>query len=359
MFKHLSIVYALLLSSVACRRETPHPNLAFYHWQTTFRPSPSENSYLDALHCHKLYLKFLDIARAGDEIKPYALLDIRDTSGLSRKTIVPTVFIANSVFENITLEKIDWLAQKTGIALRSIARQCPKSCISPFHTEGHREIQFDCDWTPSTRVAFFAFLNKVRAQLPPKTLLSATIRLHQYKFPKNTGVPPVDRGMLMFYNTGDLDNPEAGNSIFLTKDAEKYVFGAPKHYPLPLDLALPLFSWTLVYRGNTLWKIIPGELDLSENPCLSKMDTAPEKQTDTHQVLCGTFLGGHYLRTGDWLRTEFMTPASLATAAALAEKIDLSKDASIAFFHLDSAVVRQFPVAVVNAIFAQVATVHE
>lgn len=355
MFKLLKFFYFLHLLLAACQ-EAPRRTIAFYHWQTTFLSSPSENRYLDSLSCDKLYLKFLDIARAAGEIKPYTLLDIRDTASLGGKTIVPVVFIANAVFENIAPEKIGWLAQKTGIALRSIAGQCPNSCQSPFHGEGYREIQFDCDWTPSTQAAFFTFLQQVRAQLPPKTLLSATIRLHQYKFPKNTGVPPVDRGMLMFYNTGDIDDLEAGNSIFSPQDAEKYVLGAPKRYPLPLDLALPLFSWTLVYRGETLWKIIPGEVDLSENPCVQQTNAAAENQPARYQVLCGTFLGGHYLRPDDWLRSETMRPASLAAATALAAKTDLARDASIAFFHLDSAVVRRFPTAVLQATVAQLNT---
>lgn len=333
----------LLLLFMACRRER-HLTPAFYHWQTTLDLSAPETAYLDSLSCQLLYIKVLDIARdPGGDIRPYALLELKDSTGLAGKTLIPVVFMTNGVFEGISPEKMDWLVQKTAVALRSACAQFPAGAIMPFGTAGRREIQFDCDWTASTRAAFFRFLEKMRAQLPAETRLSATIRLHQYKFPQKTGVPPVDRGMLMFYNTGDIENPETGNSIFLPRDAEKYVLGAPRHYPLPLDLALPVFSWHLVFRGGALWKIIPGELSLSDNACLKPLPTAPEQQATLYQLECGTFLGGHYLRPGDLLRRETISPQNLAAAASLAARTDLAPDATVAFFHLDSGMVRQFP----------------
>ena len=81
------------------------------------------------------------------------------------------------------------------------------------------EVQFDCDWTQITKNNFFYFLSYFKKQLANRIsmttpdplrdlqtepVVSATIRLHQLKFPEKTGVPPVDKGMLMFYNTGNL-----------------------------------------------------------------------------------------------------------------------------------------------------------
>jgi hypothetical protein len=64
----------------------------------------------------------------------------------------------------------------------------------------------------------------------------------------------------MLYNTGDIDTPDETNSIFKPEDAKKYLKGAPASYPLPLDVALPAFSWTLVFRDGELWKILPGAM---------------------------------------------------------------------------------------------------
>src|SRR5690606_32452956 len=157
--------------------------------------------------------------------------------------------------------------------------------------------------------AFFLFLKKIKERLPAGVRLSATIRLHQYKFPDKTGVPPVERGMLMFYNTGDIENPEAGNSIFQTDDARKYLVGAPENYPLPLDLALPVFSWALVFRDGELWKIIP-EMPDHELADTMRFEAIRNPQSvirnlpSIFRIRKGTFIAGHYLRPGDLLKVE-------------------------------------------------------
>lgn len=309
---------------------------AFYHWKTTLALSYSERDYLDSFSCKKLYVKVLDIGRdpATGEIQPYSRLEITDTAGLAGFEIVPTIFITNEVFKNISEEKIEWLAGKVA---DSMAEKWTKN-----------ELQFDCDWTASTRDVFFSFLKKVKKRLPRETRLSATIRLHQYKFPEKTGVPPVERGMLMFYNTGDIENSEAGNSIFSIADARKYLVGAPKNYPLLLDLALPVFSWALVYRDGELWKIIP------EAPESELVDTTRFQKTDIHPssfiIQKGTFLAGHYLRPDDLLRVEAISPELLREAARLAAQADLANDATVAFFHLDTAIVRRYPVQLLDSV---------
>lgn len=309
---------------------------AFYFWKTTFSLPPAERACLDSLGCKKLYVKVLDIGRdpATGEIQPYSRLEITDTTGLSNFEIVPTIFITNEVFQNISEEKIEWLATKIAISLTQ-------------NLKGS-EVQFDCDWTASTREAFFLFLKKIETKLPKGTRLSVTIRLHQYKFPEKTGVPPVERGMLMFYNTGDIDNPDEENSIFQPEDARKYLAGAPKNYPLPLDLALPLFSWALVYRDGELWKIIP-ELPENEWSDTTRFEKIPNHRS-SFVIRKGTFVAGHYLRPGDLLRVEAISPELLREAAALAATADLADETTVAFFHLDSAIVRRYPIQLLDSV---------
>lgn len=315
---------------VACR-QTKQRNItsAFYHWQTIFEMTAEENDYLDSVGCKKLYVKVLDVGlnAASGAVEPYSRLEMKDTSGLRRYEIVPVIFITNAVFKKTGPEKTDWLVEKIAGSLAAF----------PFE-KTVREVQFDCDWTASTREAFFLFLKKMKKALPEKRL-SATIRLHQYKFPQQTGVPPVARGMLMFYNTGDIESETTENSILNLRDAEKYVHGAPAQYPLPLDLALPVFSWTLVYREGEFWKIINGvPPDLRDTARFETFSSDP-----THlQVKKGTFLSGHYLRPGDRLRVETISEDLLLEAAGLAARTDLAEDATLAFFHLDTAAIRNF-----------------
>ena len=320
---------------------TPDPKRplapAFFWWETIFNPSTSECSLLDSLGCKTLYVKILDIGRnsGSGEIEPFSRTEISDTMALAGIKIIPTIFITNEVFQNISPQKIDWLTEKIAASSR------------------RTDMLFDCDWTPSTREAFFLFLKKMRARLPPASKISATIRLHQYKFPQKTGVPPVDRGMLMFYNTGDVDEEGLRNSIFHPDDALKYLEGAPKHYPLPLDLGLPLFSWGLVFREGELWKIVPGPLPLSSMRTSGKYVEDPRAgpfPATLWEVKEGTFLGGHYLRPGDHLRVSAISPELLLIAASLARKIDLANDASLAFFHLGIARSEHFSAQLLDSV---------
>lgn len=326
--------FLFCLALLSCTHKPPAIQPAAYHWETQLAFNHSETAYLDSLHCRYLYVKFLDIARDDNGIQPYALLEVLDSTGLGGRSIIPCVFMANNVFQDIPDKQLDWLAQKTAQALHSAGAQ--------FAPNRFDEVQFDCDWTPSTRAAYFLFLKKIRGQLPDHTRLSATIRLHQYKFPNQTGVPPVDRGMLMLYNTGDIDNPEAENSIFQPEDAQKYIRGATAAYPLPLDLALPLFSWALVYRDGPLWKIIP---EPAPDTFADTARYAPFPAGQDRRFLSrqSSYLGGQYLRAGDFLRVERMDKMLLKQAAEMAREIDLADDARLAFFHLDSVIVQRYP----------------
>ena len=323
----LLLAIPLLLSTCAAPRPQP-VSPAFYCWQTSLALPPAQRIYLSQTGCKKLYVKIADIGiePGSGEIIPYSQLQIADTTGLAGFDIVRVVFLTNAVFQQITPEKIEWLAGKIA--------EWQTLLVFPESANGRKELQIDCDWTQSSREAFFLFLGSLRQKLPPTSCLSATIRLHQYKFPARTGVPPVDRGMLMCYNTGDIDDVGAINSIFNLEDARKYIHGAPKDYPLPLDLALPTFSWILVYRDDELWKIILGAHTELPSGLLEK----------------GTFIAGHYLRPGDIIRRETISADLLKNAARLTASTDLADDATLAFFHLDAATLRDYPVQLIDSV---------
>lgn len=339
------LLASLLLALFGCSKTAQQPLVpAFFYWETVFECSDSEYRLMDSLGCKKLYVKILDIGKNPEtgEIEPYSRTQIPDTLASSGLEIIPCIFITNEVFLNLSAEKTSWLAGR-------IAEQCARQNLG----EKSPAVLFDCDWTPSTQAAFFLFLEKMREKMPPGTRLEATIRLHQYKFPKKTGVPPVDRGMLMFYNTGDVDQESERNTIFHPEDALKYVDGAPKKYALPLDLALPLFSWGLVFREGELWKIIPGPLPLDSLRSGGKFVENPSPSPFVAQlweVQEGTFLGGHYLRPGDRLRLSTSAPKLIFNAAEIAQKLDLANDATLAFFHLGIAESEHFSAQLLDSV---------
>lgn len=326
------------LAIAAGCRQTPQrvATTAFYHWQTNLDITQTERAYLDSIGCKKLYIKVLDIGinDISGAIEPLSRLEIKDTSGLQKWEITPTIFITNAVFKNISAEKTNWLVGKMVESLQA-------STLPHF-----TEIQIDCDWTASTRQAFFLFLQKMKKALPGKSL-SATIRLHQYKFPDKTGVPPVSRGMLMFYNTGDIESEATVNSIIHLNDAVKYVQGAPARYPLPLDLALPVFSWTLVFREGAFWKIINGvPADVYDTLRFERMSS----DASHFEVKKATFLSGHYLRPGDRLRVEAVSPGLLLETAGLAAQVNLAEHVTVAFFHLDSTILRHYSPQLIDSV---------
>lgn len=334
----LLILFGVLVLDSACTYTSVKPSSAYFYWKTIFQLSEQERTYLKALGCEKLYVKFLDVARDPDvgRIRPYSLLTVADTAGLTGKTIVPAIFLTNSVFTGISETEQKDLVKNVLRAVRSVGKQ--------FSDTIFQEILIDCDWTASSREAFFYFLKNLERQLSVGTQLIATIRLHQYKLPGQTGVPPVARGMLMCYNTGDIDHPDEKNSIFEPEDAARFLSGTIRRYPLPLDLALPVFSWSLAYRDEELFCILPA-LQLNE-----LADTSRFWRLDSirFQVRRRTFAEGHYLRPGDMIRFEQSDPG---VAAAAAKNLpDWRGTFHIAFFDLAPTRPQDCPVALLDSI---------
>jgi hypothetical protein len=325
----LSLLVVFLL--FGCTKKQTSRKLGFYYWKTALQITPFLANYLEQTHADRLFIKFADIARnpTTGEIEPYALL-VADTAGLAVKDIVPCFFITNSVFQHTDESTLGWLSERLLESLESVGAQWGKT------PQQWPEIQLDCDWTATTKTAYFSFLKKVKMRLP-NTILNVTIRLHQYDNPTQTGIPPVQRGTLMCYNTGNIEDKNAQNSIFDLADATKYRSDAA--YPLPLDLALPIFSWALVYRADELWRIIP------ECQATTFSDTTKFiKNTHLFEVKNACFVGGHLLRPKDEIRVETCTPELLESGKSYWNTIKLASNATVLFYHLDSLAAVRFSV---------------
>jgi hypothetical protein len=254
--------------------------------------------------------------------------------------VTPVVFIANAVFE----QKVDAdaLAKQVWELARSMADDAPFS---------FKELQVDCDWSDRTREAYFAFCRALRALAASQTVqLSATIRLHQVKYSARTGVPPVDRGMLMFYNMGHLEPAPPRSSIFNSEDASRYA-SFIDGYALPLDGALPVFSWTIHSRGDKVVGLLDkvGEADLTDTPGLKRV--ANQRYVASEAAL----FHGSYLQQGDALTVEAMTPAVASEAATLlARHFHPHKEFSIALFDLDERNLKAYEPQDLEALFTAV-----
>lgn len=317
----------------ACRRDAHEPLPAFYHWKTQLSLSSEERELLYGMKARRLYVRFFDVDwdEAYNGPAPLAELKI-DTARLEGLEIVPCIFITNRCMEKLPAEGTAELAQRIWQKTETLAAQYPGLRFSEF--------QADCDWTAGTRERYFALLESLRKILNDKNIaLSVTVRLHQFSSPETTGVPPADRGMLMCYNTGDLENWDEENSILRAEEAALYFKNAPP-YPLPLDGALPVFSWGVLFRNDQMIRLIhdlqPEQLaDTTRFVC-----TAPHR----YEVVKSTWMEGHYLYAGDRLRLELPDPEDVKQCAQwLKQAMQRSSDQSVlAFYHLDAGALRYF-----------------
>jgi hypothetical protein len=301
---------------VACSAPTP-PLVSFYYWKTHFSLTKTEQNALETLKVKKLYVKFFDIDWDAERQQAVPLASVSfDSLSLGKQAIVPTIFITNRTFLNTTPTQIEELAQKTS---RRIEQLSPTS---------YQEIQIDCDWTAQTKVSFFSFLILLK-KINPTQKISCTVRLHQVKEVVQMGIPPCDQGVLMLYNTGELENSQETNSIFNAGLAKNYLVHLPD-YPLKLDFALAIFQWGVVQRDGKTIKLIHA---LSEKT----LDNTHFLRKDaTHfEVAQSTYLDGYYLYAGDKIRLEQANPSDLTSIATFIAQNAREQPYSILFYHLD------------------------
>ena len=320
------------------------PSPAFYHWKTQLKLDKAKRSYLDSIGVKKLYVKFFDVDWDGATTQPVPLATVElDTINLNGLEIVPTIFITNRTLLNLPMQQLDTLASLIFQKIKSLQTQTPL------------EIQFDCDWTAKTQAKYFALLTSFRQIASfdssfiihhSSLILSATIRLHQSKYFEKTGVPPVDRGMLMCYNMGDLENWEIENSILDLEVAKTYLPPIVNRqssiidpYPIPLDFALPLFRWGVLFRDGRMIKLLNG-LSVEDLQDTSRFQKMAENR---YEVRKSTYLQMHYLYVGDRLRLDGVSPeALLSMTKLLGERINDSPT-TLAFYHIDSTATQLFP----------------
>ena len=305
---------------------------AFYFWKTQWSGSPALAQSLAENRISRLYVRFFDIdwdepARAALPVAPLQL-SAPLPSGVE---IVPVVYIANRVFLSTPYAEVEALADHVWLKIRKMA----EANNLPL-----REVQLDCDWSDGTRTRYFHFTALLARELHKRRIqVSSTIRLHQIKYAARTGVPPVDRGMLMFYNFGALRADAPRSSIFNLKDAERYASYIAT-YSLPLDLALPLFSWTVHSRDSEVLGLVE-KLEAQDIESTGAFRAvAPGRYKSTRAL----FFRGRYFLEDDELRLEETTPAVTEQAAATAARGAAGKKsfATLALFDLDERNLRHY-----------------
>lgn len=278
MKKWLTILIFFIVLS--CSKPEPIP-VSFYYWRTSFQLTDLEKEYINELKVNKLYIRYFDVALNNSA--PVPVTSIVFNEKVQKIEIVPVIYIKNEVFLQNTDTKD--LAQKIYNYIAQINKK------NGFRTN---EIQFDCDWSLKSKQNYFQFLADFK-KLHPE--LSATIRLHQIKYPEKAGIPDVDKGVLMYYNMGVISSGD-NNSIYDRSVAQRYIKSL-QNYSLPLNIALPVFSWGVHIRDHKVVNLIGGlsNNDLQKHPF--------EKVSENRYRVIEDFIyQGRYLAKNDVVKIE-------------------------------------------------------
>jgi hypothetical protein len=314
---------SLVLLTTACHHRPK--TMSFYYWRTGFSLDSAERQTLNDNSVHTLYVRYFDVDWPDSDTLPAPVAPIRFDSPPTGDTIVPVVFFRNRVFEKMAPTQTSALVDK----VLALVRRINASVQTP-----PAGIQFDCDWTEKTKDSYFAFLRRYHEVTG--AVVSATIRLHQVKYPDRTGIPPVDHGVLMFYNMGNIDAGQ-GSSIYDRSVAHRYT-PSLRSYPLNMDLALPIFSWSLQIRNGK-----PIQL-------LDKMN-AGSFEKDTNFIRMGPtgfstrhagFLHGYYFQENDVIKLESVSSDDLLEIVSEVNRHTNHRIRNLIFYDLDSQNLRQY-----------------
>lgn len=333
----LYVIFVFIL--LGCKEQLPNrkkPEFNFYHWSQQVDLSSEQESILAKAKSKKLYVRFFDVQWSDEYDAPVPVSVTNLDSYLAQIEVVPTIYITNEVMKNLSGNRIG----QRDLAKR-IVRKIDKAVLN--YDLNTTKLQIDCDWTGSTKDAYFQFLTDLRQEIDSTQKLSATIRLHQIKYADKTGIPPVDEGALMVYNVGDVRSRAEVNSIFDKATVKKYLSGF-EEYSLPLNIALPSFSWGVVYTRYGVRPI--------NDMLKSEIDTTSSTPLGNNEYRIGNYSGNRYMYKGDTVRIEQPNQADIQWALEqLNQSIKkMPQEPEVIFYNIESEFTKQHFLKILTSI---------
>lgn len=344
MKKHLYFLF-FVFAIAACGKQRGQVTPGFYYWKTKFQLSPYEEERLRATNTQDLYVRFFDVdwEESMGDATPLAIVRFPQDGAPAGYRITPVVFITNRTLQHLSDTGVSSIiAANIGRLLAHLSKQAKldETKIS--------EVQIDCDWTTQTRETYFALLEKLKQQpFFSGKKISATIRMHQIKFPEKSGVPPVDKGLLMVYNMGNTQESGEHNSILDLAEAKKYLSHL-EGYPLRLDVALPLFSWCLLFEEGRFAGILR-DLDpdaLKDNPIFV------EQGPNTYRCVKDTIWNDYIFKRHVVVRTEKPPFKDILEIARYTSSRLKNDSLHVLLYHADSLTLSKFTNEELEKIFA-------
>lgn len=321
---------------------------AVYYWKTVFSADSAERAFISRHKVGRIYLRMFDViensnAPAGeDRSVPNATVRFPDTdfpltADSTPVEIVPVVYITVDALESMR-ENPGEAADKIVTRVRNMAEYNSLPNVS--------ELQLDCDWTTSTETLFFALCDSVRSRIKALELpweLSSTIRLHQLARP----APPVDRGVLMVYNTGNYNDPDAANSIIDASDVTPYLRHLPS-YLLHLDVAYPTYSWQLLFRNREFAGLL-NDVAVADTALFTPR--GPGRYIARREIP----YRGRMIRPADMIRVEKSDPAEVIKVKHLFDRHLADRPHSNIIYHLDTRNLSAYSDNEIDAIYSAAA----
>lgn len=303
-------------------------NTYFYYWKTVYRQNTTESAYLQHLQTRKLYVRMMDVDIDEGGVNPVPVSPISFENKLPDTiAIVPVVFIVNNVLRQMNKAQLAGLARKIVHFVDGKVNQAGKSAYA--------ELQVDCDWTAETRDNYFYLLSALKPLLAHKTL-SATLRLHQVKTQRASGVPPVNRVMLMCYNMGNLRKYGDQNSIIQLSELKKYIGDNLGSYPIKMDVGLPLFSWAVAFRDKAY-------IGIAKRINFINLNAQDKFQSQGNNLYeAKTDLPEYGLKKSDIIRWESAPVSDLNAVATYLSHYIKQDTVNVIWFHLDEPVLKNY-----------------
>ncbi|MGH1519030.1 hypothetical protein [Chryseobacterium sp. JK1] len=307
----------LLFLMVSCNRKENHP-YTFYYWKTQLKLDAEEKKALDEATVPYLYTRFFDVDKEAGEFQPVAVIT-KNKNFITDKKIVPTVFITNKTLLGISGEEIKFLAESIHHLVEKKSEE--------LHLKINNEIQIDCDWTAGTRDDYFKFLKELKKVSGKE--ITCTLRLHQVKDKKQTGIPPVEKVYLMCYSTSSPLEKSDKNSILDVSILKSYLSKIGDYPIKKIEVALPIYSWGIVTNHLEKHKLINAlsQKDLNHPDFKKISENEVEVQKDG-------FYFGSYLSKGFTIKIEEISQDQLEDVIRFLEK--KIPNFNIIYYQLDS-----------------------
>jgi hypothetical protein len=337
-YRKLFYILSFFILLISCNRKEENytHQRAFYYWKSVFSFQSSDSLYFSELNIKKLYIRFFDVG-LSTKGKTIPLGTIRFQNSIpSYLKIIPVVFITNEAI----LATPDSLIEKLALSITSKTN----SIILSNKISTPEEIQIDCDWTSSSKEKYFRLLSILREKYPAK--ISATLRLHQVKFKIKTGIPPVEKVMLMCYNMGSPKKYDQKNAILDNTLVRSYTDHL-KEYPVKMDIALPLFSWAVQFR-NKKFITLMNNINIES---LEKHEDFDKLEDNLFRAKRNTHIRDYAVFENDVLRVDETTKKTITETGRIITKNLQTDSLTISLFHYDTKILEPYEKETIRRIY--------